>query len=63
MGETSRCFRALTDHNLTIDVDGWASFTHDPSLHLLSAELAPDTKHEEVERGLVAEIESIVKKG
>jgi zinc protease len=62
-GETSRCFRALTDHNLTIEVDGWASFTHDPSLHLLSAELAQDAKHEVVERGMVAEIESIASKG
>jgi zinc protease len=62
-GETSRCFRALTDHNLTIEVDGWASFTHDPSLHLLSAELAQDVKHEVVERWMVAEIEKIVSKG
>lgn len=62
-GDTSRCFRALTDHNLTIDVDGWAAFTHDPSLHLLSAELAEDVKHEVVEREMVAQIEAIKSKG
>lgn len=62
-GDTSRCFRALTDHNLTLEVDGWAAFNHDPSLHLLTAELAEDAKPEVVERGLVTEIESIVNQG
>lgn len=58
-GDTSRCYRALTDHNLTIDVSGWPSFTHDPSLHVLTAELAEDAKPEVVERELVAQIEGI----
>lgn len=62
-GDTSRCFRALTDHNLTLDVDGWAAFNHDPSLHLLMAEVAEGVKPEVVESGLVKEIETIVNKG
>ena len=32
-GKTSRSYRGLTDNNLTLDVDGYASFTQDPSLH------------------------------
>ena len=62
-GDTSRCYRALTDHNLTIEVDGFAVFTHDPSLHLLTAELAEDAKHEAIEKELVNQIELIKTKG
>ncbi len=62
-GKMSRCYRSLTDKNLTIDVSGSAGFNHDPSLHIISAMLNPGVKHEEVERGLVAEIEKIKKSG
>jgi zinc protease len=62
-GDSSRCFRALTDKNLTVDVANWAAFTHDPSLHFLFAELAEDSKHDVIERELVAQVEEIKTKG
>lgn len=62
-GKMSRCYRALTDKNLTIDVSGTANFNHDPSLNVVSAMLTPGVKHEEVEHRLVAEIERIKKSG
>jgi zinc protease len=63
IGKTCRCYRALTDKNVTADVSAHLGFTHDPSLHITSAELTPGTKHEEAERKLVAEIERIKKDG
>ncbi len=62
-GKTSRCYRALTDKNLTTEVAGLPGFNHDPSLHITTADLTPDTKHEDVERRLLAEIERIKKDG
>ena len=62
-GKTSRCYRALTDKNLTSEVSGQVSFNHDPSLHITTAELTPGTKHEIAENGLIAEIERIKKTG
>ena len=62
-GRTSRCYKALTDRNLTINVDSFPSFTHDPSLHLTFADVANGVKHEDVEKALVAEIERIKTEG
>ena len=62
-GKTSRCYRALTDKNLTTEVSGQVSFNRDPSLHITTAELTPGTKHDDAERKLVAEIERIKKDG
>ncbi len=62
-GKTSRCYRALTDKNLTTEVSAMASFNRDPSLHTIYAELAEGAKHEDVERRLVAEIERVRKDG
>ncbi len=62
-GKTSRCYRALTDKNIAAEVTGQASFTHDPSLHVTTAELTPGTKHDDAERKLVAEIDRIKKDG
>jgi zinc protease len=62
-GKTSRCYRALTDRNLTTDVAAHVGFNRDPSLHITTAELTPGTKHEEAERRLVAEIERLKKDG
>ncbi len=62
-GKTSRCYRALTDKNLTTEVASQLSFNHDPSLHITTAELTPGTKHEVAERALTAEIERMKKDG
>ena len=62
-GKTSRCYRALTDKNLTAEVNGQLGFNHDPSLHITTAELTPGTKHEDVEHRLVSEIERIKRDG
>ena len=58
-GKTSRCYRALTDKNLTADVGSHLAFTHDPALQITTAELAPGAKHEDVEKRLLAEIEKL----
>lgn len=58
-GKTSRCYRALTDKNLTMEVSDFLGFNRDPSLHSIYAELAVGAKHEAVEKQLVAEIEKV----
>ena len=62
-GKTCRCYRALTDKNVAVEVSGHLGFTHDPSLHITTADLTPDTKHEDAERRLIAEIERMKKGG
>ena len=62
-GKTSRCYRALTDRNLTADVSAYLGFHRDPSLHIVNAELTPGTKHADVEAKLLAEIARIQKDG
>ena len=62
-GKTSRCYRALTDKNLTADVSTQLGFTHDPSLNITIAELTPGTRHEDVEKRLVEEVERLKKDG
>ena len=62
-GKVSRCYRELTDKNLTIVVEAELGFHRDPSLHLLFAELAQDAKPEVVERKLVAVIDKIKAEG
>ena len=62
-GKGSRCYRELTDKNLTIVVEGDTGFHRDPSLHILSAELAQDAKPEVVERKMMAVIEKIKAEG
>ena len=63
IGKTSRCYRALTDKNIAAEVSGQLGFTHDPSLHITTADLTPGTKHDDAERRLTAEIERIKKDG
>lgn len=62
-GRNSRCHLALTDQNLTTEVSAASGFNRDPSLLLISAELTPDTKPEEVEKRILEEIEKIKKVG
>ena len=63
LGKTSRCYRALTDKNIAAEVSGQLGFTHDPSLHITTADLTPGTKHDDAERKLTAEIDRIKKDG
>jgi zinc protease len=62
-GRNSRFYKALTDKNLTIDVDADPQFNHDPSLLFVIAQLAPDTKHADIEQRLLQEIERVQKDG
>ncbi len=62
-GKNSRFYRALTDKNLTTSVRGDPGFFHDPSLHILYANLAPGSTHEQVEKIALEEIERVKKDG
>lgn len=62
-GKNSRLYRTLTDKNLTTSVQAFLGFNHDPSLHITFAALAPNAKHEEVEKIVLQEIERLKKEG
>jgi zinc protease len=62
-GRNSRFYQALTDKNLTINVDASPAFNRDPSLFLISAQLATGAKHPEVERKILDEIAHVQKDG
>ncbi|MBP7142767.1 MAG: insulinase family protein [Opitutaceae bacterium] len=62
-GKSSRFYRALTDRNLTMNVQGDAGMFHDPSLISLYASLAPGATHDQVEKIMVSEIETLKKSG
>ena len=62
-GKTSRFYRALTDKNLTTNVDASAGYFHDPSLLQVYASLAPGATHDQVEKILVAEVDRLKKDG
>lgn len=58
-GKTSRFYRALTDKSLTTSVSAEPAFNHDPSLFQIYAYLAPNAKHEDVEKIILEEIEKV----
>ncbi len=62
-GRNSRMYQALTDKNLTISVDAAPSFNHDPSLFIISAHLATDAKHADVEQRMLDEIKHVQEHG
>jgi zinc protease len=62
-GKNSRLYRALTDKNLTTSIHGDTGFFHDPSLHLLYANLAPGTTHEHAEKIMADELERVKTEG
>src|SRR6476661_2190457 len=62
-GRNSRFYKALTDKNLTTNVDAGPEFNRDPSLFFIDAQLTPGTKHEDVEKKVLAEIERVQKDG
>jgi zinc protease len=55
-GKTSRLYRALTDKSLTTAVSAGPYQLRDPSLFSISAYLAPEAKHQQIEDVLRAEI-------
>ena len=62
-GRNSRFYKALTDKNLTTNVDAYPEFNRDASLFFIDAELTPGTKHEEVEKIILSELERVEKDG
>jgi len=60
-GRNSRFYKALTDKSLTTDVSADPEFNRDPSLMFITAQLTPNTKHEDVERLMLAEIARVQK--
>lgn len=62
-GKGSRFYKALTDQGLTTDVSAWPEFTRDPSLLTVSAEVTPESKHEEVERKIHEVLDKVIAAG
>ncbi|HWA85536.1 MAG TPA: pitrilysin family protein [Opitutus sp.] len=62
-GKNSRLYKALTDKNLTLSVQAFLGFNHDPSLHIIFAPLAPGATHEQVEKIIFEEIEKLKQNG
>ncbi|ACB77900.1 M16 family metallopeptidase [Opitutus terrae] len=62
-GKNSRLYKALTDKNLTVSVDAFLGFNHDPSLHITFAPLAPGASLENVEKIVYEEVERLKKDG
>jgi zinc protease len=62
-GKNSRLYKALTDKNLTVGVQAFLGFNHDPTLHIIFAPLAPGAGHEQVEKIVFEEIERLKKDG
>lgn len=62
-GKGSRFYKALTDRNLTTHVRSDAGMFHDPLLFAAYASLAPGATHEQVEKVMLSEIETLKSKG
>lgn len=63
MGRSSRLYRLLVDTGLCTGASSSFGLTRDPYLFEISAALRPETKPEEVERTIFAEIERIQRDG
>jgi zinc protease len=62
-GKNSRLYHALTDKNLSLEVQTYLAFDRDPSLAIIFAPLAGDARHEQVEKIVFAEIDRLRKDG
>ncbi|MEN9373913.1 MAG: hypothetical protein RIR79_1465 [Pseudomonadota bacterium] len=62
-GKNSRLYQTITNKNLATNVEADAGIFRDTSLHTVFAPLAPNVKHEEVERLILQEIERLKKDG
>src|SRR5207244_13200088 len=62
-GRNSRFYKALTDKNLTTNVDAYPELKRDPTLFFIDAQITPGTKHDDVEKRLRAETVRVQKDG
>jgi len=62
-GKGSRFYKALTDHGLTTEVGAYPEFTRDPSLLTISAEVTPESKHEDVEKKIHEVLDKVIASG
>ena len=62
-GKNSRLYRALVDKGLALGATASGGTNRDMSLHVVTADLAPGTTHEQVERALLEELELIKIRG
>jgi zinc protease len=62
-GKNGRLYRALVDKGLALYAGAGTNVSHDMSLHLLYASLAPNAGHADVEKALLAEVEAIRSNG
>ena len=60
---SNRLYRALVETQLAVDVNSSYGPTIDPGLFTISATLAPDTEHQQVEDAVWDEIEKIQREG
>ena len=62
-GKSARLYRGLVDRGLALNAGSGTNVSHDMSLHLMYASLAPDARHADVEKTILAEVESIKNNG
>jgi zinc protease len=58
-GKSSRLYHALVDSGLALSADADTQLYRDASLHVLFAQLAPGSNHQQIELALHAELEKI----
>ncbi len=62
-GKGSRFYKTLTDQGLTTDVSAWSEFNRDPSLLTVSAEVTPESKHEDIEKKILEVLDGVIASG
>ena len=62
-GKSARLYRELVDKGLALAAGSGVNMSHDLSLHMMYATLAPDAKQEEVEKALWSSLRMIQEKG
>lgn len=62
-GKNSRLYKALVDSGMATDAAAMDTTNFDLSLHILMADLAPDSRHQAAEKALLAEVERVKKDG
>jgi len=58
-GKNARLYTALVDKGIALSAGSGTDAHHDLSLHVLSAKLAPGATHDQVEKALLAEVDTI----